>query len=298
MHEKELPEFPFTNRFVFNRVLKNDPEIAVQILKLAAVGYVTKEELNDLVIIDEANKEVRLDSKTSRLDIYMGNDRLRTDTEMNSRYVRFLIKRTRYYLSVDDVDSLKKRESYDKLKKSIIIMILTYDSFGLGKQMYIAEERLFAGNMDITVESQYDAQYVKIYLNASAWDDDTELGRFLKYVKTNVASDAFTEEIHHGVEEVNRTDRGDIMTVEDEINELKLEAKIEGREEGRKEGRAEGLAEGKAEGHREGMAQAEKNARSELERIIRNLLNANTPRNIIAAATGLSLTEIDRIANQ
>lgn len=73
-------------------------------------------------------------------------------------------------------------------------------------------------------------------------------------MKTSKVSDDFTKQLDSEVVEVNRTDRGAIMTRELELIETRLE--------GRQEGRHEGIQEGRQEGRQE-----ERNA------ILKNLIN-------------------------
>ena len=73
--------------------------------------------------------------------------------------------RSRFYVSLNDADKLKKGDTFKKLPKAIIIFICTNDPFHKGYAKYISKERLFADDdctKDITDVTKYDAKYAKI----------------------------------------------------------------------------------------------------------------------------------------
>ncbi|MCR5456091.1 MAG: hypothetical protein K6F33_14000, partial [Bacteroidales bacterium] len=75
--------------------------------------------------------------------------------------------------------------------------------------------------------------------------------------------------------------------------EGKAEGLVEGKAEGRAEGLVEGRAEGKAEGLVEGRVEGEQSKANEIARTLKALGKMTITE--IAAATGLSETEIEKI---
>ena len=88
-----------------------------------------------------------------------------------------LAKRSRYYQGSIDLDLITKGENYNKLKKSFVIFICTFDPFGRDRHLYTFENRC---------NEEYDLllgdETSKIFLNTKAALDDVdeEMKEFLK----------------------------------------------------------------------------------------------------------------------
>ena len=74
--------------------------------------------------------------KGVRLDLYVADSNRVFDVECQSYKVENIGKRTRYYQSMLDCDSLMKAADYSKLKESFVIFICVDDSFGKGLPVY------------------------------------------------------------------------------------------------------------------------------------------------------------------
>lgn len=237
--------FPFSYDAVFCKVLEENPEIAKKIFLLAAKKELEGIDLDSITVQKQKPFDPSMDNKSIRLDVYMWAPRFFADAEMQNDKDA-MPYRSRYYLSVHDVDRLPKGASYKEVPKAVILFICTFDPFSSGLAKYIAKERIFedeACKEDITVKNNYDANYVKIFLNTKYKKKNVEaqLANLLDYVRTEKAVDGLTEEIDEKVDEVNRKDWKRFMTLQDKLN-LNGERKLaEGKQIGRKEGRNEGL---------------------------------------------------------
>ncbi|MDY2780942.1 MAG: hypothetical protein SOU06_05335, partial [Bulleidia sp.] len=116
-----------------------------------------------------------------------------------------------------------------------VIFICIFDPFGVGKERYIASERLCSEGKDITDEVNYNGGYDKIYLNAGPvkpthTEGNKDLTNFLEYIRNNVISDELTEEMNNLVEntKVNAEVELEYMTLEEKLNEFKAEGIAEG----------------------------------------------------------------------
>lgn len=68
-------------------------------------------------------------SKGIRMDVYIKDSSRIIDIEMQASSMDALGKRTRYYQSMIDIDSLMKGDDYSMLKESYILFICKYNPF-------------------------------------------------------------------------------------------------------------------------------------------------------------------------
>lgn len=228
--------FPFRNDAVFCKVLEKNPEIAKKILVLAAGDELDGLDLGNITIHRQEVVNPALDARSIRLDVYMTSTNFYADFEMQT-FPEVYALRSRFYISLDDIESLKPGDDFKKLPKAIVIFICTHDPFNGKYAKYIAKERLFVDDdctADVTVANKYDAKYVKIFLNTKHLKDVEhqnvcdELANLLEYVETSVANDEFTEKVDKQVESVNKTDKEFLMTLYEKLQSAKAEGKVEG----------------------------------------------------------------------
>ena len=267
--------FPFTNDYVFNKVLSSNEDIAKHILKLAATNEVSDESIEQMHVRHQEVVDPLLDAKSSRFDVYLFTDKSDADMEMQTVKSRVSPKRARYYVSAHDVDVLEPGEPYEKLPKIIIVFICTFDPFNQGYRKYIIKERVFTDEQcrnDITNACKYDNECVKIFLNSKQTKHNNvskELKQFLDYVNTQKTTDVFTERIEEKVKFVNKRDRRILMSFQEDLND----AKKAGIEEGFLEGKASGL-------------------KNEKIAIAKTMITKNFENELISDITKLSLDEI------
>ena len=267
--------FPFTNDYVFNKVLSSNEDIAKHILKLAATNEVSDESIEQMHVRHQEVVDPLLDAKSSRFDVYLFTDKSDADMEMQTVKSRVSPKRARYYVSAHDVDVLEPGEPYEKLPKIIIVFICTFDPFNQGYRKYIIKERVFTDEQcrnDITNACKYDNECVKIFLNSKQTKHNNvskELKQFLDYVNTQKTTDVFTERIEEKVKFVNKRDRRILMSFQEDLND----AKKAGIEEGFLEGKASGL-------------------KNEKIAIAKTMIIKNFDNELISDITKLSLDEI------
>ena len=217
-----------------------------------------------------------IEAKGTRFDVLLEGDDVRYDIEMQVRKQNDLTQRNTYYTSMLVVDSLRKGMSYKELTHIFVIFICIFDPFDVGKERYIASERLCSEGKDITDEVNYNGGYDKIYLNAGSvkpthTEGNKDLTNFLEYIRNNVISDELTEEMNNLVENtrINAEVELEYMTLEEKLNEFK------------------------AEGRKEGIAEGEKKTRIETARNL--LLMGKLTNSEIADSTQLSLEEIEKL---
>ena len=93
-----------------------------------------------------------------------------------------MAKRSRYYQGSIDLDLISKGEDYNKLNKSFVIFICTFDPFDRGRNLCTFENRC---NEDTTLSLEDET--VKVFLNTkgSMSDVDQEMLDFLAYIENS-----------------------------------------------------------------------------------------------------------------
>lgn len=81
-------------------------------------------------------------AKSIRLDVYADDSHNRKYSVEMQGYVEYNIgRRSRYYQSVIDIDSLSRGHGYERLSDAFVIFVCTYDPFGAGMQKYVFKKR-------------------------------------------------------------------------------------------------------------------------------------------------------------
>ena len=124
MPNKTIDELTFTDDGMFQAVLHN-PEICAELVERLLHVRVNHVEYPEL------EKEIApyYTTKGVRLDVYLKDENKIIDIEVQNYPQDALGKRTRYYQSMIDMDSLMKGEDYSKLKESYVLFICKKDPF-------------------------------------------------------------------------------------------------------------------------------------------------------------------------
>ena len=122
-HETTWEQLTIRNNFLFLKVMRNERICKKMIEKILNIKV-------EKISYPEEEKEIniRLDSKSIRLDVYVKDDKgtvfnIEMQTSENKDNLQ---KRTRYYQGLIDMDMLEKGELYDSLKPTYIIFICTF----------------------------------------------------------------------------------------------------------------------------------------------------------------------------
>ena len=239
---KQFKNLTIQDDFMFAKVMTANLELTKK-----AIEVITGRKVEDIQFHKaQYTTNPYIEAKGTRFDVLLEGDDVRYDIEMQVRKQNDLTQRNTYYTSMLVVDSLRKGMSYKELPHIFVIFICIFDPFDVGKERYIASERLSSEGKDITDEVNYNGGYDKIYLNAGPvkpthTEGNKDLTIFLEYIRNNVISDELTEEMNNLVENtrINAEVELEYMTLEEKLNEFKAEGKIEGIAEGEKKTRIE-----------------------------------------------------------
>lgn len=217
---KPWEELQIKDDFLFAKVMR-DKEICRQLLE-----KLLQTKIKDIIYLEEEKViDIKWDAKSIRLDVYVEDGNRVFNLEMQTTNQKNLPKRSRYYGSMIDLNTIEKGESYKKLKESYVIFICTFDPFQKGKPQYTFENLCIEDK-----EIRLDDKTRKIFFNTTAYDkaEDEDVRAFLKYVNGEPDSNPFVQKIETKVEEIraNKEWRQEYMTLlmrEEEIREESLE---------------------------------------------------------------------------
>ena len=172
-----------------------------------------------------------------------------------------------------DVDNLLKGEEYSNLKESFIIFICQFDPFNENLPCYTFKN-ICKENTNIELQDKTS----KIIFNSTAYENenDVDIKNFLKYIKTQEATDDFTIKLNSFVEKAKQNQ---------ELRSYYLSMNIHDSDI-----RRVALAEGKQIGLQEGAEQ------NKIE-TAKNMIQKNIPLETIAECTSLSLEKVKELAN-
>ena len=232
MRQKEFKELTFADDFMFAKVMLNEKlckqliEIVLEV-KIKRICYPEEQK-----VIDPS-----YDSKSVRLDVYVDDEKGTIyNIEMQTTNPGNIPKRARYYQGMIDLNLIEKGEDYAKLAKSYVIFICMDDVYGMDKPAYRFEN--YCKEYGIS----FGDETYKVILNASCTElQNSELGNFLRFVRTGEPTDEFTDKLLDEVNSVKRNERWEVeyMTLLMRDREKIEEGRREGLEEGRKEGKKE-----------------------------------------------------------
>ena len=147
---------PFTNDFIFGMVMRN-PKVCLAFLKTV----LPEEDFSDIKMKLPANpllreeplgdedfdmEKVRVEIQKSlkfeggmhgvRFDAYAETPGKAAEIEMQAVKETCIGKRARFYQCNIDLDHFEQGKLYSQLKRSFVIMVCTYDPFGLDEPVY------------------------------------------------------------------------------------------------------------------------------------------------------------------
>jgi predicted transposase/invertase (TIGR01784 family) len=270
---KPIEELTFTDDFMFGYILR-DPEICKTLLETLLEIQIDRLEYPEL----QKSISTFYESKGVRLDVYVKNSNRVFDIEIQNDFQIALPRRTRYYQSMIDMDDLLKGADYSELKESFIIFVCQFDPFKADLPCYTFKNLCLEDN-NINLKDGT----TKIIFNSTAYEKENnlEISAFLKYIKTKVPTNNFTDRLHRLVEEhkINNKFRNEYFAMNLHDRDITRKA----------------FAEGEALGVEKGISQgAEQNKIQTAKKMITMGLTLEQ----IAQATDLSFEKVQQLAEE
>lgn len=222
---KPFEKLQFTDDYIFYKVMQND-EICKELLE-----HLLKLKIDHIERMD-VQKELKpfYEAKGIRLDAYVKDSNRIFNIEIQQVADDELPKRSRYYSSMIDADSLLKGKDYTELAESFIVFICSKDPFKLGLPVYT-----FQNTCQEKKDFLLDDETHKIFFNATAYkiEKDVEIRAFLDYIVNRKPEDNLTDKIdafvkHIKSQEINRRQYMiEHLKIRDKIMEGKREQALE-----------------------------------------------------------------------
>ena len=243
MYIKSFDELTFQDNFIFQKVMLKKHICKAVLERLLDIS------IKDIVYIhEEKNLDVRWDTKSVRLDVFVNNDKGTVfNIEMQtSKDMEELVKRTRFYQSILDMYHIQKGQKYTTLNDSYVIFICTFPVFTGNRHKYTFKN-ICIEDYDIALNDGA----TKLFLSTKGTQNDVSkpLQAFLDYIDGQEATDELLRDIDDAVHEVKHCEAW-----KEEYSMLSMDH-YKYWKEGMTEGIAEGLAQGKAEGKAEVVTQ-------------------------------------------
>ncbi len=267
MYIKSFDELTFQDNFIFQKVMLKKHICKAVLERLLDIS------IKDIVYIhEEKNLDVRWDTKSVRLDVFVNDDKGTVfNIEMQtSKDMEELVKRTRFYQSILDMYHIQKGQKYTTLNDSYVIFICTFPVFTGNRHKYTFRN-LCIEDYDIALNDGA----TKLFLSTKGTQNDVSkpLQAFLDYIDGQEATDELLRDIDDAVHEVKHCEAW-----KEEYSMLSMDH-YKYWKEGMAEGIAEGLAQGKAE-------------------VVIQMLRKQLSLEMIAEVTNFTLEEVKAIAKE
>ena len=230
---KKIEDLTFIDNGMFQAVM-HEPGISEEVVERLLHVKVDK------IVYPELEKPIKpfYTTKGVRLDVYLKDSDKIIDVEMQTYKQDALGKRTRYYQSMIDIDSLMKGQDYSELLDSYVLFICNHDPFekekgiGFGLPCYTFRNTCFENPV-----VPLDDKSIKVIYNASAYEavKDKEVHDFLHFVMTNdPGENDFNKLLSETVERLKDNDefRKDYAAMNLHDRDIKKAAREEGIAEG------------------------------------------------------------------
>lgn len=168
-------ELTLADDFLFCKVMQNE-KLCKELLEIILHVKIEK------IVYTETQKVLdnTIDEKSVRMDVYVEDDKHTVyDIEMQTSDTKELPKRSRYYHSCIDKSQIAKGEPYNKLRKTYVIFICTFDLFDRNFAKYEFDTICKQDKSLILADDRHT-----IFVNAEGITNDQQLKEFLNFLKT------------------------------------------------------------------------------------------------------------------
>ena len=143
--------------------------------------------------------------KWIRLDVYVvDEDGNIYDLELQiSDKDKNIPRRMRQNHNLIGCDSLEPKEDFNNLKDVYVIFICLVDIYKHDEPVYRKRETI-EGTYSLKEYDNNDGEHTIVLNAACPWLPNDDLGRFLRFLKTGIATDDFTKDLLHEVELVKQ----------------------------------------------------------------------------------------------
>ena len=201
--KKPFEELTITDNYMFQAVMQDKNRVK------PLLEMILGKKIRDIKIVQtEKTIETGYSSRGIRMDVYIeDNENTVYDVEMQPSRKRHLGLRFRYYQGAIDVDIVSKGDDFNKLKKSYIIFITSYDPYGKGWYFY---------PFDVTCEwdrsiKMNNASYWYVLnttgtMDAEGHEVSDEIKEMLSYMNGNEPKSDYAKMLDEAVREIKQNE--------------------------------------------------------------------------------------------
>ena len=277
------------NDYVFKKIFGDERNKDILISFLKAV---LKIDIEDVQILNSELPKENIADKKSILDIRATiNNNVEVDIEIQVSRTIYMPQRSLYYWSKIYCEQLESGEKYNKLKKTICINILDFNTLDTNK--YHSMFKLKENEENYVLTDLLEIHFLEMK-KLDEYKENDDLSQWVSFIKAD------SKEVLEKMAKVNpnidkavnvlttmsqdKKARAEYlsreMALHDEATKIE-EAMEEGYEQGKEEGREEGIKEGIKEGREQGREEANIEA-------AKNLLQLGVDIDIIVKSTSLT----------
>ena len=134
---KPLSEQTLMNNYVFSQVMREPKRIR------PLLEFILGKKIRLIRMVDpEKTMKERFQSKGIRLDLYVEDvDGVVYDCEVQTTDEKNLPRRMRYYQAMLDITFFRAGSDYNKMRKSYVIFICSFDPYDEGRYIYTFQNR-------------------------------------------------------------------------------------------------------------------------------------------------------------
>lgn len=203
MTKRKLEDLNLLDDFLFNSVV-NYPGIGEKFIR-ELLRVILGRNFGKLTVVPQKfYPGSDTDKHGARLDVYIEEDctdnsehDIRVydiEPDKNIKDVTVLPQRVRFYHAKIDANSLKSGESYQMLKKVMVILITPYDPFGLNRMIYTIRSKC-----EEAPSMPYDdgAYTLFLYTKGTEGDPPEELKQLLRYMEHTTEGNAKNDNLRN-----------------------------------------------------------------------------------------------------
>lgn len=287
------------NDYVFKKIFGDERNKDILIAFLKAI---LKIDIKDVQILNSELPKENIADKKSILDIRATIDNnVEIDVEIQVARTIYMPQRSLYYWSKIYCEQLESGEKYNKLKKTVCINILDFNTLDTKKyhsmfklkeneENYILTDLLEIHFLEMKKLDEYkENDDLSQWVSFIKADSKEELDKMAK-VNSNIDKAVNVLTIMSQDKKARAEYLSREMALHDEATKIE-EAMEEGYEQGREQGGEEGRAEGRAEGREQGKEEANIEA-------AKNLLQLGVDIDIIVKSTSLTKEKVMKLQKE
>ncbi len=196
---KPLSEQTLMNNYVFSQVMREPKRIR------PLLEFILGKKIRLIHMVEpEKTMKERFKAKGIRLDLYVEDvDGVDYDCEVQTTDEKNLPRRMRYYQAMLDITFFRAGKDYNKMRKSYVVFICSFDLYGEGRYIYTFQNRC-----DQNYELLFGDDAVKVVVNTKGTKGEIspELKETILYLDHEEITGSYSEELDEAVQKLKSSE--------------------------------------------------------------------------------------------